>query len=82
MQSHYCPAMSVVLEEFKREMSRQMMERDIQQKVVAIRAGYKPSYLSHVLSGKYNITLDTFLRIAEAAGLKVRISYQKASRQG
>lgn len=78
MQSHYCPAMSVVLEEFKREILRQMAEQDVQQKVVAIRAGYKPSYLSHVLSGKHNITIDTFLRIAEAAGLRVRISYYKA----
>lgn len=80
MQSSFCPALGRVMSEFRDEVSRQLEDQAVQQKELAYRAGFKPSYLSRVLSGRHNVTLDTFLRIAEAIGLNVQISYLKDSR--
>lgn len=81
MQSSFCPALGRVMSEFRDEVSRQLEDQAVQQKELAYRAGFKPSYLSRVLSGRHNVTLDTFLRIAEAIGLNVQISYLKDSRR-
>jgi len=80
MQSEYCKSMSAVMRDFRKTVVGRLDDMNVQQKEIAARAGFKPSYLSWVLSGRHNVTMDTFLRVAEAVGIQVSISYRPLAR--
>ncbi|PIQ62120.1 MAG: hypothetical protein COV99_07255 [Bacteroidetes bacterium CG12_big_fil_rev_8_21_14_0_65_60_17] len=54
--------------ELVHRMNEVLEERNLSQKEVAMRAGWKEAYLSRVLGGEQNLTLKTIARFEEAVG--------------
>ena len=77
MHVSYCRNTAETMTQFAQVMVGQMKSREMLQKQLAYEIGWKPSRVSKVLSGNGpNLTIDTMLRLCEALGLNMVISYE------
>jgi transcriptional regulator with XRE-family HTH domain len=65
-------AASIILE-FTEGLYELMQANNISRKELAKRLGTSPAYITKVLRGDVNFTVDTLVRLAKAAGGKVQI---------
>lgn len=77
MHIDYCRNTAETMTQFAQVMVGQMKSREMMQKQLAYEIGWKPSRVSKVLRGNgLNLTIDTMLRLCEALGLRMVISYE------
>lgn len=77
MHIDYCWNTAETMTQFAQVMVGQMKSREMMQKQLACEIGWKPSRVSKVLRGNaQNLTIDTMLRLCEALGLRMVISYE------
>jgi hypothetical protein len=64
--------------EFTEEMLARMTERDMKKSQLAARLGAKPAFVTRLVSGHNNFTLETMVRVARALGCEFRCHLQPA----
>jgi transcriptional regulator with XRE-family HTH domain len=74
--SHAFKAETAIME-FTEEISRMMEERKISKTQLAQRLGASPAYITKILRGTSNFTLDSMVKIATALGCNYRSHLQR-----
>ena len=64
--------------EFTEDMARLMKDQNITQSVLAARINVSPAYITKILRGGTNFTLDTMVKIADALDAEFRCHLQPA----
>lgn len=65
---------SLALLEFSVALARMMKAKDMSQKALADALGVDPPYISSVMSGNENLTMEQMARLAEAAGGSLHVT--------
>jgi transcriptional regulator with XRE-family HTH domain len=64
--------------QFTMQMHEQMQRQELTKTELASRIGSSQPYITRILKGRDNLTIATMVKVARAAGLKVRISLEEA----
>ena len=71
----------VAIRTFVRDLSNRMAEKDMNKAALAQRIGASPAYVSKVMRGDANFTLETMTKLAMAVGGKVQARIVDADAQ-
>lgn len=77
-EKHTDYAVAGLVHDFTEGLAWRMDEQGISRAELARRLGTSPAYITKILRGNINFTLETLVRLAVAVGAEVRISMRAA----